>query len=180
MTEKKKNELPKRKKKDANKVRILAETGSVQNNLRGVLYKEAFERIKKGNEQGNYFEVIALVDSVITDRLHSLLQHMRKHENDDYEYQSVGKMLQIFNSERNERNFVIPPEFETLINNQIGETWIRDRNFAAHSFVIVTNANKTIDKEERMEILKRCAINGEKYAKEMRTQTDKIIIDMYR
>lgn len=180
MTEKKKNELPETTTKDANRVRILAETGSAQNNLRGVLYKEAFERIKKGNEQGNYFEVIALVDSIITDRLHSLVQHIRKQENDDYEYQSVGMMLKIFNSERKKHKFVIPRKFRTLINNQIGETWIRDRNFAAHSFVIVTNANKTIDKEERMEILKRCAINGEKYAKEMRTQADKIIIDMYR
>ena len=107
MTEKKETELPETKTKDANKVRILAETGSVQNNLRGVLYKEAFDRIKKGNEQGNYFEVIALVDSVITDRLHSLVQHIRKDENDDYEHQSVGGMIAILNSEIKKQKFDI-------------------------------------------------------------------------
>ena len=180
MTEKKKNELPETTTKDANRVRILAETGSVQNNLRGVLYKEAFERIKKGNEQGNYFEVIALVDSIITDRVHSLVQHIRKYEDDDYQVQSAGAMIAIYNSTVKTHNFVAPPDFKNLINKQVENKWVPKRNFIAHSFVVVTNANVTIDKEERMEILKQCAIDGERYAKEMRTQIDKIIVDMYR
>ena len=168
------------RKKDDNHVRILAEKGSAQNTLRGELYKEAFERIKKGNEQGNYFEVITLVDSIITDRVHSLVQHIRKHEDDDYQVQSAGGMIAIYNTTVKTHKFVPPPDFKKLINKQVENKWVPVRNFIAHSFVVVTNSNVTIDKEERMEILKQCAIDGEKYAHEMRTQIDKIIIDMYR
>ena len=161
------------------KVRALGEKGSVQNQLRYELYTEAFDRIKRGNEQGNYFEVVSLVDSIITDRLNSLIQHIRKDEDDDYEHQSIGSMVQIFFSEIKERNFNIDPDYKKLIND-IWHTWVQDRNFVAHSFVVVTNANKTKNKEDRLEILKRCAISGEKYAKEVTRRTDKIIREIYR
>lgn len=166
------------KDKNAKKVRALGEKGSIQNILRYELYMKAFDRIKRGNQQGNYFEVIALVDSVITDRLNSLVQHIRKDENDDYEHQSVGGMIAILNSEIKKQKFDIEPEFKKLIHEL--NDWVSDRNFVAHSFVVVTNANKTIDKEERLEIVKRCAIAGEQHAINVRTRTDKIIRDMYR
>ena len=70
-------------------------------------------------------------------------------------------------------------EIKKLIKD-IDQNWVPDRNFTAHSFVVVTNANKTIDKKERLEIVKRCAIAGEQHAINVRTRTDKIIRDMYR
>lgn len=47
------------------------EPATDKNHIKGVSYKVAFERIKKANEEGFYFEVITLCESIISDRLQS-------------------------------------------------------------------------------------------------------------
>ena len=73
-------------------------------------------RIDLGLKSGNYFEVISLADSIITDRLNSLVQHIRQSEDDDFPHQSVGGMVLILMKEIKEREFPLPNEIKTIVN----------------------------------------------------------------
>lgn len=53
--------------------RMIGEKGSVQNKLRSDLYKAAFDRMSKGLETGNYYEVICLSESIMADRINALI-----------------------------------------------------------------------------------------------------------
>ena len=71
-------------------MRIAGEPDSPQNRLRAELYGEAFERINRGIKDKRYFEVIALADSIITDRVQALTQDIIRDEPEQYAWMSVG------------------------------------------------------------------------------------------
>ena len=62
--------------KDEPKVRLAGEKGSEQNKLRAELYRYAHERLEEASEQGMLFEVIALCDMLITDRIEAYCQYL--------------------------------------------------------------------------------------------------------
>ena len=66
------------------KIRMEPEDGSEQNQLRYELYKAAFDRIKEGMNTANYYEVICLSDSLMSDRLGKLLQVVRRYDEEKY------------------------------------------------------------------------------------------------
>ena len=156
------------------KVRIKGERGSNQNNLRFELYSEGFRRIDLGLKSENYFEVISLADSIITDRLNSLVQHIRQSEDDDFPHQSVGGMVLILMKEIKERKFPLPKEIQTTIN-QMNNNWVPKRNFCVHSFVVVTHSNKEKSLYDRLELLKECAIEGAELSRLITNKIDGFI-----
>ena len=81
---------PEKRNADDSKVRIAGERDSTQNELRGQPYTNASKRIKSGLASGNHFEVIFLVDSIITDRLLAITQTLMHTENEHYERASIG------------------------------------------------------------------------------------------
>ena len=159
---------------DNPKVRIKGERGSNQNNLRFELYSEGFRRIDLGLKSGNYFEVISLADSIITDRLNSLVQHIRQSENDDFPHQSVGGMVLILMKEIKEREFPLPNEIKTIVN-QMNNNWVPKRNFCVHSFVVVTHSNKEKSLQDRLELLKECAVEGAELSRLITNKIDGFI-----
>lgn len=156
------------------KVRIKGERGSHQNSLRFELYSEGFRRIDQGLWNENFFEVISLADSIITDRLNSLVQHIRQSEDDDFPHQSVGGMVLILMKEIKERNFPLPQDIKTIIN-KMNQEWVPKRNFCVHSFVVVTHSNKELSLQDRLEHLQECAVEGAELSRLITNKIDGFI-----
>ena len=159
---------------DNPKVRIKGVRGSHQNSLRFELYSEGFRRIDLGLKDGNYFKVISLSDSIITDRLNSLVQHIRQSEDDDFPHQSVGGMVLILMKEVKERNFPLPKDIKTIIN-EMNQEWVPKRNFCVHSFVVVTHSNKELSLQDRLEHLQECAVEGAELSRLITNKIDGFI-----
>ena len=156
--------------------RVEGEKGSPQNKLRYELYKDAFERIDKSLESENYFEVVAIVDSIINDRLTSLLQ---KTNNEDWDssLQSVGNIIKtILGDIKHKRIEVgdIKDEFRNLLI-KVEKEWVSKRNFVVHSFVVVSLHNQELTKEQRLQIVKECAVEGASYARQITNLTGKVV-----
>jgi len=72
--------------KDKPKVRYAGQKGSPQNALRYELYRYAHERLEEACEQGMLFEVIAICDMLITDRMEAYCQYLL--HDDDLQFES--------------------------------------------------------------------------------------------
>ena len=159
------------------KVRIVGQKGSETNQLRGELYRHSFERMKIGLDEKRYFEVVFLSDSIITDRLNSVVQHIRKSEEFDFPHQSVGSMIELFNKETKRSETTIPKDLHKLIQ-QINREWVPKRNFVGHSMVLITNEYKGMGVEERLEMVRVCAEDGYHYSRKITDGVKPIIKDI--
>ena len=155
-------------------IRMEGEEGSPQNQLRYELYKEGFERIERGLKEERYFEVVCICDSIINDRLTSLIQTMKNEEGIDFSYQSVGSIIRTLFKEVKQSNFELTKEFKQLLID-IEHQWLPKRNFVSHSFVGVTNSSVSMNLEERLSIVKECGIEGSKFCRQISSQTKVLI-----
>ncbi len=156
--------------------RVEGEKGSSQNKLRYELYKEGFERIDTALKNGNYFEVVSISDSIINDRLTSLLQKT-KDEEFDSSIQSVGNIIKTILSDIKHKRIdvgEIRDEFRNLLI-KVERDWVSKRNFVVHSFVVVSLHNQDLTKDERLQIVKECAEEGAVYSRQITSMTDKVI-----
>ena len=162
------------KKVDASNknVRIAGEPDSPQNRLRAELYGEAFERINRGIKDEIYFEVIALADSIITDRVQALTQDIIRDEREQYAWMSVGGAIEGLFSEVKTRSITLPPEIRGLLT-QVHQVWSQKRNIAAHAFVVVTPKNLEQGVETRLDNLKDAAVEGAALARSITNEIDK-------
>lgn len=162
------------KKVDASdrNVRIPSEKGSQHNDLRGKLYDTAFARIDKGLADGRYFEVIALADSIITDRVQSLTQAIIRDEPEQYRWMSVGGAIEVLFREVKTRNITLPTEIRKPLTD-VHQVWSQKRNIAAHAFVVVTPKNLDVGVEERLENVKVAAEEGALLARLITNEIDK-------
>ena len=153
-------------------VRMPSEQDSHQNFLRGELYREAFGRIDQGLKDGRYFEVIALSDSIITDRVQSLTQDIIRDEPEQYRWMSVGGAIEVLFREVKTRSITLPPEIRKPLT-QVHQVWSQKRNIASHAFVVVTPKNLEEGVEERLENVKVSAEEGSELARKITNQIDK-------
>lgn len=160
------------------KVRARGELGSAQNSLRYELYKAAFERIEDGIKNDNFFEVISIADSLITDRIQALVQFLRREEPEHYVHTSIGKALELLRAEMKNRNIDLGDEFEDL-RKKLNE-WVPDRNIAAHGFVVITRKNLNQNLDRRIEHLKTTAITGADLARSATNITTKLLRDLHK
>lgn len=160
-----------------NKVRIVGEKGSETNQLRYELYKHSFERMKIGLSEKRYFEVVFLSDSIICDRLNSVVQHLRRNEETDYPHQNVGSMVEIFYTEANQSDLIVPKSLRKLIHS-INTEWVPKRNFVGHSMVLVTNQNQKMGVSERLEMVRVCAEEGYHYSRQIVSEIKPLIRDI--
>ena len=149
-----------------------SEQDSHQNFLRGELYREAFGRIDQGLKDGRYFEVIALSDSIITDRVQSLTQDIIRDEPEQYRWMSVGGAIEVLFREVKTRSITLPPEIRKPLT-QVHQVWSQKRNIASHAFVVVTPKNLEEGVEERLENVKVSAEEGSELARKITNQIDK-------
>ena len=162
------------KKVDASNknVRIAAEPDSPQNKLRGELYKEAFRRIDRGLEDKRYFEVIALADSIIGDRVQALTQDIIFGEPEEYAGMSVGGSIEVLFRETKTRNITLPPEIRKLMV-QVHSVWCQKRNMASHAFVVVTPKTISHGIEDRLVNLNEAAVEGASLARSITDEIEK-------
>jgi hypothetical protein len=162
------------KKVDASNknVRIAGEPDSPQNRLRAELYGEAFERINRGIKDKRYFEVIALADSIITDRVQALTQDIIRDEPEQYAWMSVGGAVASLLKEVKTRSITLPPELRRLLIQALS-FWSEKRNIASHGFVVITPKNLEQGLESRLENLKDAAVEGGYLARNITDEIDK-------
>ena len=73
-----------------------------------------------------------------------------------------------------EREFPLPKEIKTTIN-QMNNNWVPKRNFCVHSFVVVTHSNKEKSLQDRLELLKECAVEGAELSRLITNKIDGFI-----
>ena len=165
------------KNMESPKVRARGELGSAQNSLRYELYKAAFERIEDGIKNDNFFEVISIADSLITDRIQALVQFLRGEEPEHYVHTSIGLTLELLRAEMKNRNIDLGDEFESL-RKKLNE-WVPERNIAAHGFVVITRKNLDQNVDRRLDHLKTTAITGAELARVATNVTTKILRELH-
>ena len=153
-------------------MRIAGEPDSPQNRLRAELYGEAFERINRGIKDKRYFEVIALADSIITDRVQALTQDIIRDEPEQYAWMSVGGAVASLLKEVKTRSITLPPELRRLLIQALS-FWSEKRNIASHGFVVITPKNLEQGLESRLENLKDAAVEGGYLARNITDEIDK-------
>ena len=102
--------------------RAIVEENSVVGKHRREIYKSAFKRIKKANEDGYYLEAITLIESLITDRLESRLSYL---DGKDFSFKTIGKLIKKTNQIETDS------ELKILIETDLYE-WSDDRNKSLH------------------------------------------------
>lgn len=162
--------------------RMIGEKGSVQNKLRSDLYKAAFDRMSKGLETGNYYEVICLSESVMADRINALIQCLRTEEDEQWTQGSLLDFVRILKDEISYGGWDrsgIWDEKNNLVLDEVKD-WIKGRNRVVHGFVHVTINNRGLDIESRDRSTRVIATQGEYLTNKVRTICDKMTRDVWK
>ena len=169
---------------DFRRARIRGEEGSDANKLRGELYTYAFERFrdfsslaKKNPTNVNIprfaFEIISLADSMMNDRIQSILQTLRHHESKQWITMPSGKALEVLQDEIALKKLNISDEFQKLID-EFNE-WLRDRNVSLHDFLIVNNYNQRVGTNKRVKFVIDTALWATGLARDFVDESAKVI-----
>ena len=153
--------------KDEPKVRMAGEKGSEHNKLRSELYRYAHERLEEASEQGMLFEVIALCDMLITDRIEAYCQYLLHDEDMLFPTESGHTAINFLgvalkDNAKDVRSSVEWKELEKRLRS-----FFDGRNFALHSFVLIKNAVKDSSLEERIHFVEIMAEDGIKLVREV-------------
>lgn len=125
------------------------------------LLKKCHARLSRALELGFNIEAIALIETLMSDRLESLLSTV---DSEPVELKTLGQHLA-----RVER-------FGVLDQFVIGElrNWNRKRNLAVHELVKIRNSSDT-DWNARIKFVREAAREGEQLLKGLKTETARII-----
>lgn len=140
-------------------MRAQSQRGSSQNKLRNTLYKKGIERVKQSIGAGYYIEAIMILDSMITDRVVSVIEVLHKNDDSSWEITSLGSAVYALNKLTYDLN-CRSPENEDLIKTL--RKWKEQRNTAAHCFVFVQHNRfgQYDDLPKRYNTMKRTAQQG--------------------
>ena len=83
-------------------------------------------------------------------------------------------MLAILQTQVKENLLELSSDLISLIKKIDGE-WVEKRNFVAHSFVLVTNKSKDKSVEDRLNLVKECAVEGAVYSRQITDMVDKFL-----
>jgi len=135
------------KKKE--RVRALATPGSDIGIARHRLYRAGHDRIQQAIRQGWYLEAIALIESLLTDRLESRLSFLT---GSNVAFQNLGPLTDMIR-----RHETIEP-----IKHFVAETvdgWRRERNSAVHE-MLKLEVGEEKEWDDRMRTLRKTAVDG--------------------
>ena len=154
-------------KRDQPKVRFSGEKDSTQNKLRSQLYSYAYERLDEANEQGMFFEVIALCDMLITDRLEAYCQYLLHNDDLQFNTMSTGQAIEALEValKDNAPEVKSSPEWKQL--SQKIRAFANARNTALHSFVLIKNAATNVSLDERIVFVEVTAEEGNELTREV-------------
>ena len=163
------------------KMRMEPEDGSEQNQLRYELYKAAFDRIKEGMNTANYYEVICLSDSLMSDRLGKLLQVVRRYDEEKYVTGSLGQTVHTLKQEMEDRGLDFGEDFDRLLDAVSGceDSFDNKRNTSVHEFCVVTEDNLKYRVKNRDNFNKATAQLGATLTKCIVRDVDQILRKIY-
>ena len=134
--------------KDSPKVRFEGEHGSAQNKLRGEVYRYAHSRLMEACDLGMHFEVIALCDMMITDRLEALCQYLLKDEELQFETMSSNQALSALEvAIKDNPDLKASKEWKKLQKS----LRVFDGETCLHSFILIKNAASDVSLKERVD-----------------------------
>ena len=149
------------------KVRVAGETSSQQNALRHELYTHIYERLEEANEQAMYFEIIALCDMLITDRLEALTQYLLHYEDKEYKTDSIGLALQYLGTAINDKKPALKNDDDYKQIYKRVDEFAKMRNEVMHGFILVKNVASDISLNERLEFAEHTAEVGNKLIRDV-------------
>ncbi|NJL99911.1 MAG: hypothetical protein HC924_14440 [Synechococcaceae cyanobacterium SM2_3_2] len=144
---------------------IRPEAGIQGNAARYYSYREAWGRIKAAQEQGFFLEVVTIVESIIADRLISLLTHVDVLQiQPERQSPSFGRLIQMW--ERWLQTVELLEEREQVMALlQATDTWRQRRNFVVHGIVKMRPQGRDPDIAEFIAEAERTATEGIRLAK---------------
>ena len=151
--------------KNSDLVRVSGHRGSEVGKLRNQLYTEALGRISRAVDADNYFEAVALTDSVITDRFEALSQTLLHEQPKQFPITSAFQATAFVDSSYKQAGRNRSDEFCLLRDEVRG--WSKKRNEVLHNYVVVTNRSLKFDKQYRDNFAKQTAIEGAKLVRKV-------------
>ena len=125
------------------------------------LYKRTYARIDRAISSGFHIEAVALLESIICDRLESLLSVLTK---DSVNASTIGRLL-----DKLKKFNIISADLELELRE-----WNKERGFVIHQFVKITSTTET-SWNSRLRYARDTALNGKKVLQCLRSETDLVI-----
>ena len=134
--------------------------------------------MQRGLEDENFFEVICISQSIINERLGTLLQNFQGIDDKLKLMTGLEETISNLLSYSEHHNIEINPEFRELLSNisagQKGNTWVNRRDTSLHEYVSVFNDNTKFSAQMRDSFNRRTAELGVKLAIETVRLTAKL------
>lgn len=127
---------------------------------KAILFREAYKRIDRAIAKGFHLEAIAIVESLICDRIESTISLVTAKESYP---DTLGPLLSQIR-----KLSVFPDE---LIREL--DSWRRDRNLVMHQTVKITNSDTT-DWRSRMKFARLTALTGKSLLQNVNSNTNRI------
>ena len=168
MAKKQKEDLRERKVDKAHfKVRVAGEAGSEQNALRHELYTHIYNRLEEANEQAMYFEIIALCDMLITDRIEAFTQYLLHYDDEIYHTESIAIALGYLGTAVKDKKPALKKDAEYKQIYTRVEEFAKMRNEVMHGFILVKNVASDVSLQERLEFAEHTAEVGNKLVRDV-------------
>ena len=132
------------------------------------LIKSSFIKMQRGLEDEDFFEVICISQSIINERLGTLLQNFQGIDDKLKLMTGLEETISNLLSYSEHHNIEINPEFRELLSDisagQKGNTWVNRRDTSLHEYVSVFNDNIKFTAQMRDSFNRRTAELGVKLA----------------
>ncbi|MDA9795927.1 hypothetical protein N9C22_06740, partial [Paracoccaceae bacterium] len=132
------------------------------------LIESSFIKMQRGLEDENFFEVICISQSIINERLGTLLQNFQGVDDKLKLMTGLEETISNLLSYSEHHNIEINPEFRELLSDisagQKGNTWVNRRDTSLHEYVSVFNDNIKFTAQMRDSFNRRTAELGVKLA----------------
>lgn len=127
------------------------------------LYRHAHKRIKSSIAKGSHIEAVALIESIMSDRIESAIGSIT---NKEVNASTLGSLF-------NQLHQLKPAELDLI---ELIKSWNKSRGLVIHQMVKLTN-NYDSDWSARISFARVTAKEGLEVLKELRKYTDRIIRD---
>jgi len=149
------------------RVRVEGKKGSKQGKLRHDLYKCLHDRLAEANEQAMYFEIIAICDMLITDRLEAYTQYLLFDDDFHFPTQSIGGAIGFLGTAVADKAPEVAKSASYIKMRDEVEEFVKMRNEVLHAFIIVKNVASDVSLKERLVFAEHTAEVGNKLVRDV-------------
>lgn len=134
--------------------------GSSVGQERYLLYRRARRRVKQAIEAGFYLEAVALLESMISDRIESRTAQLHHQKKEKREFGNLSNLAESLSG----KNSKEPKEAKAIYKKVVA--WAKFRNKTLHQMVKIAEKNEQ-GWEDRLAEAKQTAIDGESLLTEL-------------